>query len=94
MIPYENTKEGLLDLRDTLSDFNKELFPDKQSRLNASSKIEYNITPNNLKKLRIDLLSETSHIKHYAIKFLGDSRDEESFDTIERISGIETNPDI
>jgi len=94
MIPYEDTKAGLLDLRDTLSEFIHDLFPDKILGTYDGSKIEYNISPNNLKKLRFDLLSETNHIKHYAIKFLGDSKDTESFETIERISGIESNPDI
>lgn len=94
MIPYEDTKEGLLDLRDTFSEFVKDLFPISQSKKKGIPRIDYIPPPNNLNKLRFDLLSETSHIKHYAIKFLGDSKDKESFDTIERISGIDTNPDI
>jgi hypothetical protein len=94
MIIYQDTKTGLLDLRDELSKFIKTLFPDNQDYTQRKSKIDYNVSHDDIKEKRFALFSSTSHIKHYAIKFLGDCADTESFDVIERISGIETNPDI
>lgn len=94
MIPYQDTKTGLLDLRDNLSNFIMELFPDSQDYSHIKTYIKYEINPDIIEEQRLALLSSVSRIKHYAIKFLGDCADTESYDRIERIAGIEKDSDI
>jgi hypothetical protein len=94
MIPYQDTKTGLLDLRDNLSKFITNLFPNSENYSKLKSKIKYITTNDDIEEQRFAMSSSISHIMHYAIKFLGDCADIESFDTIKRTSEIEKNPDI
>jgi HEAT repeat protein len=97
MIAYEDTKEGLLDLRDNLSKFISTLFPASNS-IGTPNRIAYQFShedrEEDKEEQRFELLSSVSHKKHYAIKFLGDCKDAQSYDKIKRISEIEKNPDI
>jgi nucleoside 2-deoxyribosyltransferase len=90
-IPYTDTKTGLLDLRDDLSKFVNEMFPKKQDYSIGNSDIKYIVTENKIQEQRFYLLSEETHLRHFAVKFLGDCADSESFNTIEWIAGTEKN---
>jgi hypothetical protein len=94
IIPYEDSNIGLLDLRENLIKTIVALFPGG-SRKNITENI--NSIPLNMEEIsqqRIALFSNSVAEKRYAIKFLGDCQDAESFKTIARMIGIEENPDI
>ncbi len=93
-IPYQDSKTGLLDLRDNLSKFICKLFPNGNSHPQAGS---WGILPGNIdecKEQRFALLSASEHYKHYAILYLGDSADKESFETIARMVVVEKDVDL
>jgi hypothetical protein len=93
-IPYTDSKTGLLDLRDELSKFVNEMFPNKQDLTLGNSDMNYIVNENKIQEQRFYLLSEETYLRHFAVKFLGDCADSESFSTIEWIAGTEKNCSI
>ncbi len=93
IIPYEDTKTGLLDLRDKFEEFLENLKFDKTSTVVPKAH-PFHLTMNDLEFQRHGLFSNSIDIKRYAIKFLGDCRDKESYKTIEGMALIERNSDL
>jgi hypothetical protein len=93
IIQYEDTSVGLLDLRDRLTEAvanwlgaDRETTPDEVSERNGVDFEELAIQ-------RRALYSASSATKRFALKFLGEWRDAESYALIEQIAKTETDPD-
>lgn len=95
VIQYEDTNTGLLDLRDNFEKHveSAEKSLGKESQYSAPV-LEFSVTHDDLSFQRQCLFSVSVDTRRYAIKFLGDCSDKDSYKTIERISGIESNSDI
>jgi hypothetical protein len=94
VIPYEDTKIGLLDLRAALVDtLMKMLSIDRESYLDRPPK-DFPGALNELEGQRAALFSTSLDLKRYAIKFLGDHADRASYEKIEMIAVSDSNVDV
>jgi hypothetical protein len=96
IIGYADTKEGLLDLRDILTDTLFKLFPhlkDQEQVHELSAKLPL-LLEDELQIQRTQLFSNSLDFKRYAIKFLGEYGDKASFDRIKHVAMEDPNPDI
>lgn len=87
IIPYEDSKYGLLELRDNLVRTIEQGFgPDDQRRAPARERVHYADVKSDLADQRVALYSNSVDMRRWAIKFLGDNRDQDSFDKIRQIA--------
>lgn len=96
IIGYSDTKEGLLDLRDILTETLSKLFPhlkDRKQVHELAGKLPL-LLEDELQIQRTQLFSNSLDFKRYAIKFLGEYGDKASFDKIKHIAMGDPNPDI
>lgn len=92
VIPYEDSKFGLLDLREKLV----EVLEAMGSKGTAAGKRKRQVPPvskDELQEQRIALFSSSPEFKRWAVKFLGDHRDKESYGQIEQIAVAVENYD-
>jgi len=86
VILYEDSKYGLLDFREKLVDCIQKASarrPRPVSRAHARNDPD---TADELRDQRVALFSNSGDMKRWAIKFLGDHRDAQSFERIEQIA--------
>lgn len=92
IMPYEDTKIGLLDFRDKLFEILKKSFPGGRMRDIPKKKITFDF--DELEIQRSNLFSNSIDIKRFAIKFLGDCSDKPSFEKIKMIAINDNNIDV
>jgi HEAT repeats len=94
VIAYEDTKLGLLDLREALDDFLKNTFPAGQKPRRHRPHASMPAAQDELEGHRMALYSSSLDFRRYAIKFLGDYSDKASYKKIEAIAVGDHNSDI
>jgi hypothetical protein len=91
---YEDTKEGLLDLRDRFEIILSEHFPIDTSTNKPLIPRTFIVSTNEKLLQREALFSNSSEVKRYAIKYLGDNSDHDSYNIIEGMATIQKDPDL
>ena len=94
IIPYEDSKIGLLDLRDALAKSVQAFFSLARAASPVPSSATFTVSHDDLAVQRQALFSNSTEARRYAIKFLGDCQDNDSYKTIERLAEVESNCDI
>ena len=97
IIPYEDSKYGLLELRDSLVKSIEQNFgPADERRAPVRERVYHPDVKADLADQRVALYSNSVDMRRWAIKFLGDNRDQESFDKIQQIalSSETSDPDV
>jgi hypothetical protein len=94
IIPYEDSKLGLLDLREALVEYLNKTFPSDQEPYKHRPMTDFPVAIDELEIQRTGVFSASLEFKRYAIKFLGDHRDKASFQRIEMIAVSDSNPDV
>lgn len=92
ILPYQDTKIGLLDLRDKLFETLQKSFPGGRSGDIPKKKITFDF--DELEIQQSNLFSNSIDIKRFAIKFLGDCSDKSSFEKIKMIAINDDNIDV
>jgi hypothetical protein len=93
IIQYEDTNIGLLDLRDHLVNTLSNILHKGKDATYAPQDV-FRVTANDLHAQRHALFSNSIDTVRYAIRFLGDCKDQESFVTIARLAETRNNSDI
>jgi len=93
IIQYEDTNIGLLDLRDHLLDSLSIIF-DREKNSKYTPESVFRVTANDLQAQRHALFANSVDVRRYAIRFLGDCKDQESYMTISRFAEIGNDSDI
>jgi hypothetical protein len=93
VIPYTDDKFGLLDLREKLeAHIEMEL---QSPKTDTHSTRNLPVASNELENQRYALFSSSIDSRRWALKFLGDNRDKQSFDRIVQLAGdLSSNTDV
>ncbi len=95
VIPYEDSKLGLLDLRDEQVKHLNVMFPmGERQPYSPHSAHEFPLEEEELESQRTALMFGSYEFKRFAVKYLGDCRDLESFGSIEIIATGDNSPDL
>jgi hypothetical protein len=94
VVPYEDTKIGLLDLREALVAHLSRYSKSDPSVPRHSKARLISVSTDDIRDQRAALFSPSSEIKRYAIKFLADYGDKDSFQTIARLATLEAPADV
>ena len=94
VLPYEDTKLGLLDLRDALVDTLNRVCPAKEKVPSVLPRREFLGFSEELEIQRTALFSNNVHFMRYAVRVLGELGDKESLKRIESIALSATDPDL
>jgi len=94
IIPYEDTKLGLLDLRDALVETLKITVSIDPQTSKRYTKKDLSDSLDEIVVQRAALFSNSFDFKRYAIKFLGDYQDKASYQKIELMALSDTQVDV
>ena len=93
IIQYEDSNIGLLDLKDRLLNSLASIF-DRKVDSKFTTQSVFRVTSDDLKAQRHALFANSLEVRRYAIRFLGDCKDQESYLTISRLAEIGNDSDI
>jgi hypothetical protein len=95
VIPYKDDKVGVLDLREVLVETLHKTFPLDQDTPRALPRHQFaEVFSDDLSAQRMALFSSNPEFLRYAVKFLGEQRDRESYQRIRDLAVTSSNPEL